>query len=198
MEPLRGPTSRSIRDCAWRMPVPRPQVTTSSASGLTFMIARLGRPALRQLSRGLAANWGKRFGLTRIGTFQEEPTGDGLGATLGTDCSCEITLGPARYARPPTSRRHATQPSCYRVHASFSCLRLRVESRNRASSASPRENLDASAASHSRFQIAAHATGTMHKPATDEAYAKAPAGSSVTVAALVPQTSSAAIRNTIT
>lgn len=101
MEPLRGPTSRSIRDCAWRMPVPRPQVTTSSASGLTFMIARLGRPALRQLSRGLAANWGKRFGLTRIGTFQEEPTGDGLGATLGTDCSGESSrLDPlATHAR---------------------------------------------------------------------------------------------------
>ena len=100
-ETLRKSPNRLHQDGAWRMPVPRPQVTTSSASGLTFMIARLGRPALRQLSRGLAANWGRRFGQTRIGTFQGEPAGDGLGATLGTDCSGESSrLDPlATHAR---------------------------------------------------------------------------------------------------
>lgn len=123
-----------------------------------------GPPSLTTVAQGPAANWCRRFGQTRIGTSQEEPTGDGLGATLGTDRSGESS----RLDRLPTHARLlavATRPAFLLQRACpFSCLHLRVESRNGASSASPRENLDAPASSHSRFPTARRTTGARSNP----------------------------------
>ena len=75
------------------------------------------------------------------------------------DVAPESTRNVGRLPAGTTRPAFLLQRAC-----PFSCLHVRVESRNGASSTSPREDLDSSASSPSRFPTARRTTGARSNP----------------------------------